>query len=163
MIKTKFISSFFKSKIDDKCKNIFIISISDFVQEIRCVLCFKSRYPLPEQVPVIQNLKFKLNLCKVKGKDVDELEEKNILSNIKCSMLNSLADHDIDTSSQIKEVLKQQVDSLFRIFQVKNLVFLSFTFLSYFLFLSNVFKFFLNTIYEQHKTNKNSVITKGCW
>lgn len=101
-------------------ENVFIISVSDLLQEIRCVVCFKSKYPSPESIPVMQNLKFNLNLCKT-GNQINELEERNILSNIKGSMLNSLTQH-VDTTVQIKETLKQQVDALFKIFQV-NFVF----------------------------------------
>lgn len=96
---------------------MFIISVSDLQQEIRCVLCYKSRYPSPESIPVMQQLKFNLELCKTTS-ELNELEEKNILCNVRCSMLNSLADRNIDTSLQIKDTLKQQVDSLFKIFQV---------------------------------------------
>lgn len=100
-------------------ENVFIISLSDLQQEIRCVLCYKSKYPSPESIPVMQNLKFNLELCKTTS-EIDDLESANILSNVKCSMLNSLADYDVDTSHEIKETLKQQVDSLFKIFQVNR-------------------------------------------
>ena len=97
--------------------SVFIISVSDLLQQVRCVLCHRSRYPSPETVPVMQNLIFNLALCKT-ANQVNELEEKNILSSIRCSMLNSLTDQ-VDTSGQVKEALKQQVDSLFKIFQVR--------------------------------------------
>lgn len=103
----------------DQVESVFIISVSDLLQQVRCVLCHKSRYPSPEQVPVMQNLKFNLALCKT-ANEVNDLEERNILSSIRCSMLNSLTDH-VDTASQVKEALKQQVDSLFKIFQVRYL------------------------------------------
>lgn len=100
---------------------VFIISVSDLLQQVRCVLCHKSRYPSPETVPVMQNLKFNLALCKT-ANELNDLEERNILSSIRCSMLNSLTDH-VDTSGQVKEALKQQVDSLFKIFQVRVITF----------------------------------------
>ena len=109
-------------QVDANVENVFIVSVSDLLEEIRCVLCFKSKYPLPESIQVMSQLKFNLNLCKM-SKEINDLEEKNILSSIKCSMLNSLADFDIDTSFHIKETLKQQVDSLFKLFQVIFLFF----------------------------------------
>lgn len=99
-------------------EGVFVISVSDLLQQVRCVLSHKSRYPSPETVPVMQNLNFNLSLCKT-ANPVNELEEKNILSSIRCSMLNSLTDH-VDTGGQVKEALKQQVDSLFKIFQVRG-------------------------------------------
>ncbi|XP_054711424.1 WD repeat and HMG-box DNA-binding protein 1-like [Uloborus diversus] len=98
-----------------KSDNYFVIGLSEIKQEIRCILCKGSRYPILLPKPTVSVVSFSLPFCEMTT-DKGRLEEENRRYSLTHKCLENLLKEGYEVESEHKSVEKKWMDVLLKLF-----------------------------------------------
>ncbi|RWS02221.1 WD repeat and HMG-box DNA-binding protein 1-like protein [Dinothrombium tinctorium] len=104
-----------KSKLKNKSDNYFIIGLSEIQQQVRCVLCKGSRYPLTIPRPTLLLLDFQLPLCEM-STTRSLTEEQFLRLKITNSLLLHLSKEGFDVDFQVEDSTSKITATLLKLF-----------------------------------------------